>query len=257
MKALQGVRILNTRPSHQAASLTKLIEQRGGISIEIPLISIAEPNNGTKKNSELQQIFAASWIIFTSVNSFEFTSKAMADEGLDIKELLSKKKIAAVGSKTKEAVEKKGFEVALYPDIYTAEHLAEELIVHSKKEDTFFYPRSSLSRKTLVEKLNNTGRNVFEMVVYETIRNEGHRVLLNELIKEKAIDVAILTSPSAVESFFAQVNAENETYVKEFLLIAVIGSVTEDAVSRYDIRNVLIPETFTLEGVLSIIERNT
>ncbi|MGJ9383033.1 uroporphyrinogen-III synthase [Salipaludibacillus sp. CF4.18] len=257
MKALQGVTVLNTRATHQAASLTEMIEKRGGISIEIPLIAIKEPENFLERNRQLQQVMHCDWLIFTSANSFEFTMNAMIAGNMPFREIIMQRKIAVVGSKTKAAVEKKGFNVDLYPRDFDAEHLAEKLIDHTSKGETFFYPRSNLSRKVLVDKLKLSDRHVSEMVAYETTINKQFQEELNEIIYKKSVDVVILTSPSAVWSFFEQITSENKAYVKETLTIAVIGRVTEEALSRYDVSNILVPKTYTLEAVLALIEKNT
>ena len=69
---LSGKRVLVTRAREQAATFTKLIEEREGISIEIPLISF-EPR---KLNS--LQLSEFSWILFTSANGVRFFLKQVS-----------------------------------------------------------------------------------------------------------------------------------------------------------------------------------
>lgn len=65
--ALAGLRVLVTRPAHQADALCRLIESEGGVAIRLPLLTI-EPST---RVSEAQRKLAAAhdlWI-FTSVNA--------------------------------------------------------------------------------------------------------------------------------------------------------------------------------------------
>lgn len=254
MKALQGITILNTRPAHQAASLTSAIEKRGGISVEIPLIAIHSPKNTNRRNAELAALDKAGWVIFTSINSFEFLARALKENGRDSFEALQSKKLAAVGEKTKQALEQAGLTVEFVPEVYDAGRLAEGLINVTHKGDTFFYPRSSRSRHVMMHALRQSGRQVHDMIAYETAADPSRKNELNRLLKEKRIDVVILTSPSAVQSFFSQMEKGVHDVVKHSVFFAVIGGVTAEALVRYDINRILAPETFTLDAVLNNIE---
>ncbi|WP_416151398.1 uroporphyrinogen-III synthase [Salipaludibacillus sp. HK11] len=255
MNSLHGRRILNTRAGHQASSLSYAIEQRGGISIEIPLISMQSPNNKLERVEKLDDLLHSDWIIFTSVNSVYFTYEVLVEEGFYPEKVIGTKKLAAVGEKTKELIEQKGFIVDLCPDKhFDAEHLAKLLIESTTIEDIFFYPRSSQSRKVIVEALTKTGRVIHEMVVYETVYCDKYADKLNQLLKKKQVDIVICTSPSTVNSFFEQLEKNLLPYVRSELMFAVIGRVTADALSRYDVEKVLVPEKFTIDEVLFMLE---
>ncbi|SER91759.1 uroporphyrinogen-III synthase [Salipaludibacillus aurantiacus] len=254
MGTLQGLRIINTRAEHQAASLTEAIRQRGGISIEIPLIAIRPPNDRSQIKKEIASIHKSDWVIFTSVNSYRFTCEFLEEAGYNPGELLSTKKIAAVGRKTKDVLQIEGVKVDVCPEVFDADHLAEALINRASPEEIFFYPRSSLSRAALMDKIKAANRSIFDITVYETVTDRKNRKKLNSLIKNGEVDVVILTSPSAVESFFGQVDEQDAA--EWSFTFAVIGRVTHEALSRYDVTNVLVPEEFTLDAVLDKIEND-
>lgn len=255
MSSLHGIRILNTRAGHQAASLTYAIEQRGGISIEIPLIAIQSPGNNRQKEKELNGIFQSDWLIFTSKNSFYYTCDALEEFGFQVTKVFKSKKIAVVGVKTKEVVKKHGFKVDVCPDQYfDAEHLVELLIKQSYVNDIFFYPRSNQSRMVLVETLTNSGRPVHEMIAYETVTNDKFREELNSFFEKDEIDVVMLTSPSTVHSFFKQISKDLVPSIKQEMVFVAIGRVTAGALSRYDVHKVLVPEHYTIDAMLNLIE---
>ncbi|PYZ93660.1 hypothetical protein CR194_10910 [Salipaludibacillus keqinensis] len=251
MSSLRGLRILNTRAVHQAASLTNAIKQRRGISIEIPLISIQSPRDKNKRSNQLNGIFQCDWVIFTSANGFYFTRKAIEECGYSLLDVLQTKKIAVVGKKTGKILEREGYSPALSPAQFDAEHLAEALIEESSAEETFFYPRSSQSRNVLTDRLAKSGRKIFDMVAYETVSNTDQQKRLNDLVGRRELDVILLTSPSAVRSFFSQLEKEHRPYVTSQLIFAAVGVVTAEALSRYDIEKLIIPNEFTLDAVLS------
>jgi len=255
MSSLHRLRILNTRAIHQAAILTSAIEQRGGISIEIPLIVIQTPENKQRRAEELKGIINSDWVIFTSVNSFHYTRDALEEFGFHMAKVCECKKIAVVGDKTKKVVEEHGFNVDVCPgEHFDAEHLAESIIEETEASDTFFYPKSNQSRKVLVETLTKSGRVVNEMVAYETVINEKHKKQLNQLFESNEVDIVMLTSPSTVHSFFKQISEELAPSIKANTTFAAIGRVTAEALSRYDIQKMLVPEHYTIDSMLKLIE---
>ncbi|WP_280769810.1 uroporphyrinogen-III synthase [Salipaludibacillus daqingensis] len=255
MSSLRGLKFLNTRAGHQANSLTYEIERRGGISIEIPLIAIQPPENIQQRNKELMRIMKSDWLIFTSVNSFHYTCEALEECGFEVSKVIGSKKVAVVGEKTKEIVGEYGFYVDVCPEEkFDAEHLAVSLINASHSTDSFFYPRSSQSRKVLVDTLLDSGRFVYEMVAYETVMNDQYQTKLNHLLKNNELDIVLVTSPSIVHSFFKQVDENVISSIKEKIMFVAIGRVTAEALSRYDILKVLVPDNYTIESMLDIVE---
>jgi uroporphyrinogen-III synthase len=66
-ESLKGVRVLVTRPAHQAENLCRLVEAEGGVAVRLPLLTI-EPSS---QSGEARRLLAAPrdlWI-FTSSNA--------------------------------------------------------------------------------------------------------------------------------------------------------------------------------------------
>jgi uroporphyrinogen-III synthase len=70
--ALRGVRVLVTRPAHQAENLCRLIEADGGVPIRLPLMTIEPTANPAEAARRLAQWHDA-WI-FTSVNAVRYAA---------------------------------------------------------------------------------------------------------------------------------------------------------------------------------------
>ncbi|MCR6111521.1 uroporphyrinogen-III synthase [Bacillus sp. A301a_S52] len=255
MQRLEGITVLNTRPPHQAHDLSKAIENEGGRVYEIPLILLKPQEDKSQLRDELKYIHTCDWIIFTSVNSFTFFLHAVQEAGYSPTSLMVNKKVAVVGKKTAKCVEKAGYSVDLIPSVFNAEYLRDELIAATDETASFFYPRSQQARPVLSRGLRSAGRRVCEMIVYDTISNKADVEQLHILIKYRQIDVIILTSPSAVNSLFDQVSCNLHKFLKESLTFAVIGNVTKKALQRYDVKKIMMPETFTSEGLVAAIKK--
>lgn len=68
-KALQGVRVLVTRPRDQAENLARLIENQGGEAIRFPVIEISEPEDTHKLLAIIDRLEDFSLAIFISPNA--------------------------------------------------------------------------------------------------------------------------------------------------------------------------------------------
>ncbi|UTR15488.1 uroporphyrinogen-III synthase [Salipaludibacillus sp. LMS25] len=257
MQPLEGITVLNTRPPHQAQHLSKAIEQEGGVVYELPLISLEPLEDRSRLQRDLERIHTCEWIIFTSVNSFTFFLQAAREVGYAPESLLLNKKVAVVGKKTAKCVKEAGYEVDLIPNVFNAEYLRDALIAETDEATSFFYPRSRQARPVLRRGLKLAGRRVFDMVVYDAVPNKSHVEQLHTLIMYKQIDVIILTSPSAVNALFDQVSSDLHQLLKESFTFAVIGNVTKKALQRYDVNKMIMPETFTSEGLVTVIKKNS
>ncbi|MCR6107469.1 uroporphyrinogen-III synthase [Salipaludibacillus agaradhaerens] len=257
MQSLEGITVLNTRPPHQAHDLSKAIEQEGGRVYELPLILLEPPEDKLRLQKELEYIHTCNWIIFTSVNSFTFFLHAVQEAGYSPESIMLNKKVAVVGKKTAKCVQEAGYGVDLIPSVFNAEYLRDALIAKTDETASFFYPRSQQARPVLSSGLQLAGRRVFEMIVYRTMSNKAHIEQLHHLLKYRQIDVIILTSPSAVKALFDQVSCDLHKLLKESLMFAVIGNVTKKALQRYGVKKIMMPETFTSEGLVATIKKNS
>jgi len=129
----------------------------------------------------------ASWA-FTSQNAVEALGKMM-QQGLHPPPGIS---TYAVGSKTKDALEKLGIQ-AKAPAQNSAGGLA-DLIKQENSADTVLYFRGNKSLKTLQKEL--------EKERFEVIDAEVYKTHLNEItVPDRHFEAVVFYSPSAVESF--------------------------------------------------------
>ena len=71
MPTLTNIRILITRPRHQASELAFELKALGAIPILIPTIEIISPETYAPLDDALAQLGQYDWLIFTSANAVE------------------------------------------------------------------------------------------------------------------------------------------------------------------------------------------
>ncbi len=240
---LSGKRVLVTRAREQATSFTKLIEEKEGISIEIPLISF-ESRNQLLNSITLSEY---SWIVFTSANGVRFFLKqAKVPKGV---------KVAAVGSKTAKALKRYGIEINLMPKDFIAEGLVAALSRKADPNEKILLPRGNLGRAVLPGQLRDLGFHVTDLPIYDTVIPYESRAALKKVIEERECDVITFTSSSTVHHFNQLLQAENLKDKLKGITIVVIGPITEKTLLSYGIVPQVVPDQYTIEGMLDSLER--
>ncbi|WP_347549401.1 uroporphyrinogen-III synthase [Pseudalkalibacillus hwajinpoensis] len=240
---LSGKRVLVTRAREQAAAFTKLIEERGGLSIEIPLISF-EPRPHILDTIELNQY---SWILFTSANGVRF----FFEEAF----LPNNVKVGAVGSKTARALNDHGVQINLLPRDFVGEGLVAALSRNALLDEKILLPRGNLGRKELPRQLMKLGYDVTDLPLYDTVIPYDSGSELKKVIQNRAVDVITFTSSSTVHHFAHLLEAENLKDQIKGIAIVVIGPITEKTLQSYSIKAHVVPDKYTIEGMLESLEK--
>lgn len=165
-------------------------------------------------------------LIFTSQNAvLSVLEHEKADQ-------LKSKNVFCVGLKTKDLLEKNGFNVMAYTGY--AQDLAEIIaLVYTQESYTFF--SGNLRRDTLPDALKRAHIKYNEITVYETL-------LTPQKINAKA-DGILFFSPSAVESFLKENTIKNE-------ICFCIGTTTAEALETNKIKNIIMAHQPTVENTI-------
>jgi len=244
---LEGYRILNTRPAHQARVLTELLEQEGAVVREAPAISIEPPEDYTELDRALDSLAEYSWVIFTSTNGVANFFNRMRAKGHDIRELAGVK-LAAIGSKTGAELEALGLRLDFVPDEYVAEGLVAGFDQADAGEKVLL-PRTPLARDTLAVGLEEKGYHVDELTAYLTEEAEMAEDVQG-LIEDDMIDIVTLTSSSTVRSLVK--SAGGAEYL-EGIIGAAIGPITAETARNAGLNVPIVAEEYTIEGLRDAI----
>ena len=249
-KPLFGKRILVTRAREQASVLSEKLELLGAEAWEYPSIAIKKPADIEPLNKAIAEASSYDWLIFTSVNGVKFFFEQMKELKADIRSL-GKAKICAIGPKTKEVLEDKGLQVAVMPEVFRAEAVAEALTPLVKAGEKVLLPRADIARDVLVTTLKEMGLKVNEVVAYETIKADSDNQFLLEKMEEKEIHVITFTSSSTVRNFMELIGERRE--LLEGVTIASIGPITTKTAESLGLKVDITADEYTIDGLVKAL----
>jgi uroporphyrinogen III methyltransferase/synthase len=160
--------------------------------------------------------------------------------------LLRSLKIATIGPKTKETLEKKGIKVSLVPDEYKAENLAECLINQGIEGKKVLLVRASTGRQVLPKKLKKHCI-VKDVILYDVIA--PRHVHMKEVMKADAV---IFTSSRSVKNLYAAIGKELKQGLKN-VKVCAIGPITARTLEDFGIKVDVVPSEYTVEACLEAL----
>lgn len=268
-KPLFGKRIMITRAKSQSAEFVALIESLGGEAYEFPVIQIGPTSDWGPVDAAIEDLASYQWVIFTSVNGVEFFFRRMrelqarpAGAGEPVLTNIEghmgnmgniRAKIAAVGTKTAEALSKQGISVDLLPPEFVGESLLDELRSHVQSGQRVLLPRADIARKLLPDALREIGCEVTEIDVYENHSANENKEYAIRLLKQGEIHVITFTSSSTVRSFVTIMEGEDLNRLLSDVIIACIGPVTAETAEQMGLHVSVTAEPYTVQGLVQAL----
>lgn len=217
---LTNKRVLITRPEEHSTEFIEALKSAGAEPILFPVFEISPLQDYANFDSALKALLDFDWLIFTSVHSVHALFKRI--RYLEIESLPDNLKVAVVGSRTANCLQKYGRTANFVP----LEYLATEILfgLQPVRGKRFLLLQSNLSAHTLAEAIQEGGGEVLELATY---RNELHVPDVSALdALQNGVDVITFTSPSSVRNFKAIAEKYN---IRPKPLIVCIGPVTAQA----------------------------
>ncbi len=219
------------------------VERMGGRSQIFPLIQTHEVT--TQDETFIAELRSYDWLIFTSQNAVAAFEQKLVRHNVRINHLPCK--IAAVGSKTAEAIQKVGFRVSFMPTIYSADVFIQQFPMASSRSERCLFIKGSLAKKTIKEGLVQS---VDEWTVYETLPDVKTAIELLPYIEQHANSIVIFASPSAVEVYAREIAP---TTGWNRITTAAIGHVTAAALEKHGAPVHIQPKTYTYLALIKKI----
>lgn len=195
-KPLFGLRVLVTRASEQAGGIAARIDELGGEAVEWPVIRL-DPLPTDPEHDAFSHPESYDWLLFTSVNGVRFFFEACARHRVDVRRY-ARARIGAVGPKTAEALESKGWYADRVPSVFQGDELAKALLPLIRPGERALLPRARAGRADLPELLRQAGMVVDDLPIYETrIPDEGGDEAYG-LLQQGKIGAVAFTSSSTV-----------------------------------------------------------
>ncbi|HEY3489749.1 MAG TPA: uroporphyrinogen-III synthase [Candidatus Deferrimicrobiaceae bacterium] len=248
---LRGIRVLVTRGEGQAREFADLIRGRGGVPVLFPTVRIVAVDDPGPLDAAISALPSFDWLLFSSANGVRyFAPRATAAIAAGLPPGL---RIGSVGPGTTRAVSDAGMTVFLEAGTHTAEGLLDALAKEGISGKRFLVPRAAEGREALVDGLVVQGGIVVAPVTYRTglpDLDEGAA----RAIAETPPDVCAFASPSAFRNFILLLGEDRARSILSSSTIAVIGEVTARSVENRDMSVGIMPDQYTIAGMLDAIE---
>ncbi|ALX48220.1 uroporphyrinogen-III synthase [Lentibacillus amyloliquefaciens] len=246
---LECKKILITREKNQAEELATKVVQRKGVPEQVPLLNIT-CHHDQGFAGLIQKENPYKWLFFTSANGVHCFFRLMQNNGLN-RDIFSEAKFAAVGRKTGWALESYGYQADFVPGIYNAESMTNDFFNdYDHLEEPVLLVRGNWSRDTLPRWLEGLGVQYQSLEVYRTGHHYAMKDNLNTKLAQNDLDAITFTSPSCVNAFVDMKEAD----INPGLPIVCIGTTTAERATELGLDNLLIPEEFTIDGMLVKLE---
>ncbi|MBO0587113.1 uroporphyrinogen-III synthase [Sporosarcina sp. E16_8] len=215
----------------------ELVKRYGGTPVSLPLIQVEELVEQTDE-LRLAACPMYDWLIFTSQSAVAAFGAKLIRHGVASESIPAK--IAAVGTRTAEALEKIGFTVDFIPTVFSADTFVKEFNPAETDIRRILFLRGSIAGVTIKEELPFE---VDEWTVYKTERATDSIDSLVNLLKQQQRLSVLFASPSAVEIFAEEVAPRTGW---NGFTIGAIGHVTEKALLEVGATVHVRPDTYTL-----------
>ena len=197
---LAGLRILVTRPAHQAEGLCRRIAAAGGGAVRLPTLEITPVMDRPAARRQLESGLQADWLVFTSAN-------AVAHAASLLPHLLRRAtgRIAAIGAATAAALTHAGRSPDLVPpgEDYRSEGLLAQAALSDMAGQRVMIVRGENGRVLLGDTLRQRGADVTYVPVYRRQCPQIDRnVVVQRLTHPRGPDILVFTSPEALSNLF-------------------------------------------------------
>lgn len=244
--------VVLTRPAEQEDLFSEKLQQAGLKVFPFSTISVSKKALSAVSHKQLADISSFDWIVFTSRHGITHLLEHLKKLKID-SNILHKKKIAAVGPKTAEALQTHGISPAFIPTIYTTEKLGKHLPqVKTKK---ILLARSNIANPVLTEILKERGATVVNIPIYKTVLHKKPSKELGRLVESNNVLCVCFTSPSTIDGFMKSIPASMKELVVSLPILS-IGPVTTAAAEKFGFQNIYTAKTHTTDGMLTLLRQN-
>jgi uroporphyrinogen-III synthase len=245
MGPLSGKRVVVTRPAGQAASLARLLVERGAVPIACPAIQIAPMPSHAALDAALARLATYDWVVFTSANGVRAVWERLSPEQ---SETLAGRRVAAIGPATAQALARHGVTPAFVPAEYVAEAIVPGL--GEVRGQRVLLPRAELAREALAQQLSALGADVHEIAAYRTVPAQPGAAALAEL--RAGVDAVTFTSSSTV-AFFSRLLATQGIGLGR-AAVACIGPITAGTAREAGWPVDVVAAVYTAAGLVEALE---
>lgn len=233
---LAGRRVLVTR--ERPGELGAMLAARGATVMHVPLIEIAEPDDGGARfRRAISALAEYDWLVVTSVPGAERAGPAAADA--------PRVRLAAVGSATARVLTVlAGRPVDLLPSQQRADALADLLLERARGARwRVFVAQADRAAPTLVDRLADAGHDVTVCVAYRTLLRRPDPAEID------GADALVLASGSSAQAWVEAFGTRTPP------VVVAIGPATAAVAEEFGLKISSVATDHSLAGLLTELER--
>lgn len=253
-RPLYGWRVLVPRAKEQAGPMNARLTSYGAIPQSVPTISMEAPRNPAQMDRAIKGIVEGryQWIVFTSVNGVNAVWDKFEELGLDARSFAGVH-LAAVGTKTAEAIRARGMFPELLPHRtkQNAQGLVDVFPEYVEEIDPVgrvLLPRADIGTDVLVDGLVERGWEVDDVVAYRTVRAAPPAPEVRDMIKTGGFDAVCFTSASTVKNLVGIAGKPHSRTI-----IACIGPMAAAEAKEQGLRVDVVPEVADVPSLVDAL----
>lgn len=222
--ALAGVRVLVTRPAHQALPLCQLIEHAGGTAVRFPAIEIAPPTDTVALERLLDRLDRFDIAIFVSPNA---VTRALDALRVRQQTLPPRMTVACVGAGSARALAEGGVAAVVTPARSDSEGLLEVAPLRAVAGQRIVIFRGEGGRELLADTLRQRGADVEYAECYRRQRPRVDAGAVTRDFMRGRIDVVTATSADALRNLHDMLDALAVSRLQKTPLVVVSERICE------------------------------
>ncbi|MEJ2653596.1 MAG: uroporphyrinogen-III synthase [Gammaproteobacteria bacterium] len=214
---LKGLRIIVTRPVHQADHLCELIRAAGGIPLALPVLAVEDPEDLEPAVTLVRRLRDFDIAIFVSANAVEKGMALIHRHG----GLPAGLRLAAVGRSTAKSLLQHGGRIDIQaPPPYSSEALLAATQLQTIAGTRIIIFRGVGGREFLADTLRRRGASVSYAQVYRRVKPA---VRLADIVPQTGnIDIVTVTSQDGLRNLMAMADlAQRREWLLNLQLVAI------------------------------------
>ncbi len=255
-RPLFGRRILVTRSPEQAGELVDELEGLGAQAIIAPTFRVGPPDDPEAVERAAAGLDKYRWVVFESATAVTRLLGALARGPRDLR-AFGGVSVCAIGPSTAERLRAGGIK----PDIVVPELRVDSVgeamaAAGSLVGQQVLVVRPDHLREALAGDLAARGADVTDLVAYRTAAEAPESPVVQEIYRmllDGQIDAVTFTSPTAVRRFAALFGDAEAADLLNTTVVGAIGPVTAAAARELGVRSPLVPDVFTVDGLVQAL----
>lgn len=246
---LKGIKVLVTRPEHQAQGLCQALEKSGATPLPFPVLEITDPQDIASAKKTVQQLENYNWLIFISANAVERAFALMKQEKVVLPDGC---KVAAIGRSTADKLDElKVKEVLIPQQRFDSEGLLARPELSELTGQKVLIFRGEGGREILGKTLQQRGAEVDHVAVYRRKKPDANL----DKIEQSSVDIAIVTSNQSVQNLWQMVGKKHQHWLKQVALVVMSERNRECAKKTGYQGEIIVASQQNDEGLLAAVQQ--